>query len=96
MFTDPQMLTSMRQHLVVHRLQVPGLMISAFLAAYLLQKAGRVKSVYRVFFFAPVVTSSVAVAAIWLWLFNPELVSAQQLLARIGITAPDWLQNPAP
>ena len=70
-------------------------MISAFLAAYFLQKAGAMKSVYRVFYFAPVVTSSVAVAAIWLLLFNPELSPVNSALASIGITAPDWLQNPA-
>ncbi len=94
-FTDPQILTSMGNTLWFTVLQVPGLMISAFLAAYFLQKAGAMKSVYRVFFFAPVVTSSVAVAAIWLLLFNPELSPVNSALASIGITAPDWLQNPA-
>ena len=94
-FTDPQILTSMANTLWFTVLQVPGLMISAFLAAYFLQKVGRMKSVYRVFFFAPVVTSSVAVAAIWLFLFNPELSPVNNALAAIGITAPDWLQNPA-
>ena len=94
-FTDPQIVTSMVNTLWFTVLQVPGLMISAFLAAYFLQKAGRMKGVYRVFYFAPVVTSSVAVAAIWLFLFNPELSPVNNALAAIGITAPDWLQNPA-
>ena len=93
-FTDPQILTSMRNTLWFTILQVPGLMVSAFIAAYLLQKVGRVKSIYRIFFFAPVVTSSVAVSAIWLWLLNPELSPFTSFLARFGITAPDWLQNP--
>ena len=93
-FTDPQILTSMGNTLWFTVLQVPGLMISAFLAAYFLQKAGAMKGVYRVFFFAPVVTSSVAVAAIWLLLFNPELSPVNSALASFGITAPDWLQDP--
>ena len=93
-FTDPQMLSSMRNTLWFTVLQVPGLMVSAFLAAYFLQKAGKMKSVYRVFFFAPVVTSSIAVSAIWLFLFNPELSPVNGALASIGITAPDWLQDP--
>src|SRR3712207_4620765 len=75
-------------------LQVPGLMVSAFLAAFFLQKAGRMKGVYRVFFLAPGVASRVAVAAIWLFLFNPELSPVNSTLATIGITAPDWLQTP--
>lgn len=93
-FTDPQMLTSMRNTLWFTILQVPGLMVSGFIAAYLLQKVGRVKSIYRIFFFAPVVTSSIAVSAIWLWLLNPELSPLTGFLARFGITTPDWLQNP--
>lgn len=75
-------------------LQLPGLMITGFLFAFLLQKAGRVKSVYRVFFFAPQVTSSIAVAAIWLWLLNPEISPLNTFLSRIGLPTPDWLQDP--
>jgi multiple sugar transport system permease protein len=76
-------------------LQLPGLMITGFIFAFLIQKAGRLKSVYRVFFFAPQVTSSVAVAAIWLWLLNPEISPFNTFLARIGLPTPDWLQDPA-
>ncbi len=93
-FTDPQMLISMRNTLWFTALQVPGLLVSAFITAYLLQKVGKVKNLYRIFYFAPVVTSSIAVAAIWLWLLNPELSPVNNALAEIGIAAPDWLQNP--
>lgn len=75
-------------------LQVPGLMISSFVFALLMQKAGKMLSVYRLCFVAPVVTSSVAVAAIWLWLFNPEISPVSSALRNIGIQAPDWLQDP--
>ncbi|UZX01858.1 sugar ABC transporter permease [Arthrobacter sp. CDRTa11] len=75
-------------------LQVPGLMISSFVFALLMQKAGKMTSAYRLCFVAPVVTSSVAVAAIWLWLFNPEISPVSSALRSIGIQAPDWLQDP--
>jgi len=93
-FSDPQMLISMGNTVWFTVLQVPGLMVAGFVSAFLMQKVGRVKSIYRIFFFAPVVTSSIAVSAIWLWLLNPELSPINTTLARIGITAPDWLQNP--
>ncbi|WP_114856113.1 carbohydrate ABC transporter permease [Brachybacterium sp. YJGR34] len=93
-FTDPQMLTSMRNTLWFTVIQVPGMMVSAFLVAFMLQKAARGRNLYRVFFFAPVVTSSVAVAAIWLWLLNPELSPINNALLQLGIIAPDWLQDP--
>lgn len=93
-FTDPQMLVSMRNTLWFTVLQVPGLLVSGFVAAFLLQRVHKVRNVYRVFYFAPVVTSTIAVSAIWLWLLNPELSPINGFLASIGITAPDWLQNP--
>jgi multiple sugar transport system permease protein len=74
-------------------LQVPGLMLTAFFFAVLMQRAGRLTPVYRLAFVAPVVTSSVAVAAIWLWLFNPEISPINNALRSIGLPAPDWLQD---
>ncbi|MET1004618.1 MAG: sugar ABC transporter permease [Propionibacteriaceae bacterium] len=91
---DPQLRQSWINTAWFTALQLPGLMITGFLFAFLLQKAGRLKSVYRVFFFAPQVTSSIAVAAIWLWLLNPEISPLNTFLARIGLPTPDWLQDP--
>jgi multiple sugar transport system permease protein len=93
-FTERQFLISARNTVWFTVLQVPGLMISAFFVAWMLQRAGRMKSIYRIFYFAPVVTSSVAVAAIWLWLFNPEISPVNNFLRSIGLPAPDWVQNP--
>jgi multiple sugar transport system permease protein len=94
LFTDPQMMTSMGNTLWFTVLQVPGLLVSGFMAALLLQVTRKARNVYRVFYFAPVITSSVAVSAIWLWLLNPELSPINGFLETVGITAPDWLQNP--
>ncbi len=93
-FTDPQMARSALNTIWFTVLQVPSVMLSGFVAAFFLQKVGRIKNFYRVLFFAPQVTSTVAVAAIWLWLFNPEISPVNGALKSIGITAPDWLQDP--
>lgn len=92
-FTNPQLRRSGLNTLLFTAIQVPGLMFSAFIVAFLLQKTKRGRSVYRVFYFAPVVTSSVAVAAIWLWLFNPEISPLNNALSSVGLPAPDWLQD---
>lgn len=91
---DPQLRQSWINTAWFTVLQLPGLMITGFIFAFLIQKAGRMKSVYRVFFFAPQVTSSIAVAAIWLWLLNPEISPLNTWLARLGLPTPDWLQDP--
>lgn len=92
-FTDPQLTRSAWNTLWFTLLQVPGLMLSGFLVAFMLQRAGKLKSFYRTFYFAPVVTSTVAVAAIWLWLFNPEISPVNTMLRELGLPAPNWLQD---
>ncbi|MFF0009798.1 carbohydrate ABC transporter permease [Streptomyces tibetensis] len=74
-------------------LQVPGLMLTGLFFAVLMQRAGKLTPVYRLAFFAPVITSSVAVAAIWLWLFNPDISPVNNALREIGLPAPNWLQD---
>jgi multiple sugar transport system permease protein len=91
--SDPQFGLSARNTAWYAILATPGTMISAFIVAYLMTRV-RGRGFYRAFYFAPVITSSVAVAAIWLWLFNPEISPLNNLLRSIGLPAPDWLQNP--
>jgi len=51
--------------------------------------------VVRTLFFLPVVSSWVAVALLWSWLFNPKFGLINYLLSLIGITGPGWLFDPA-
>jgi multiple sugar transport system permease protein len=90
---DPQFATSALNTVWYAVLATPGTMLAAFIVAYLMLKVSG-RGFYRAFYFAPVITSSVAVAAIWLWLFNPEISPLNNLLKSIGLPAPDWLQNP--
>lgn len=94
-FTDPQMAISARNTIWLTVLQVPGLLISGLIVALFLQKSGRLTGYYRLLFFAPQVTSSVAVAAIWLFLFNPQISPINAFLVSIGLPSPSWLQDPA-
>ena len=45
----------------------------------------------RTAFFLPVVSSWVAVALLWSWLFNPKFGLINYLLSLVGITGPGWL-----
>src|SRR5690606_6299502 len=44
-------------------------------------------------FFMPVVTSVVAVALVWSWLYNPDFGVINLLLSKIGIQGPGWLTS---
>lgn len=48
----------------------------------------------RTAFFLPVVSSWVAVALLWSWLFNPKFGLINYALSLIGIAGPGWLFDP--
>lgn len=92
--TDPQILLSVRNTAWFAVLSVPGQIIAAFIVAWMMQQVARGKAFYRTLYFAPHVTSSVAVAVIWLWLFNPQISPLNAAMASIGLPSPNWLQDP--
>ena len=64
-------------------------------AALLLQsKLGRFKPFFRTAFFAPVVTTVVAVAVIWRYLFHTKYGLVNWGLGGLGIDPIDWLGDP--
>ena len=73
------------------------LSIAASLAAALLLDArlGRFRGFFRSVLFLPVVTTLVAVAVVWRYLYHPRLGLLNHLLARVGIDPIDWLGDPA-
>lgn len=63
--------------------------------ALLIQSRRRGREVYRFVVFMPVVTSITVITLIWLFLFNTQVGAVNQLLAAVGVTGPNWLNNPA-
>ena len=66
------------------------------LAAALLVNArlARFKSFFRTVFFAPVVTTMVAVAIVWRYLYHPRFGLLNRLLDLVHIAPIDWLGDP--
>ncbi|WP_414707344.1 carbohydrate ABC transporter permease [Rudaea sp.] len=72
------------------------LSIAASLGAALLLNSplARCKGVFRTALFAPVVTTVVAVAVIWRYLFHTRYGLINYALAHLGIAPIDWLGDP--
>jgi len=72
------------------------LSIATSLGAALLinSKLARFKGLFRTIFFAPVVTTLVAVAVIWRYLFNTQFGLINWLLGLVGLGPVDWLGDP--
>jgi multiple sugar transport system permease protein len=71
-----------------------SLALSLGTAVLLQSKLARFPGVFRTALFAPVVTTLVAVAVIWRYLFNPRYGWLNYALGRVGIGPIDWLGDP--
>lgn len=73
---------------------IPLVMLTSLLAALLLDQKILGRKLLRTAFFIPVVSAWVAVALLWMWIFNPKFGLLNYLLALIGISGPAWLYDP--
>jgi len=70
-------------------------MISLLLSAIIIRQKKRIQSLSKIAIYIPAVTSSVAIVAIWRWVFSPALGISAAICAKLGITAIDWFGQPA-
>ncbi|MEO5566304.1 MAG: sugar ABC transporter permease [Luteimonas sp.] len=71
-----------------------SMLLSLGAALLLHSKLGGFKPFYRTAFFAPVVTTVVAVAVIWRYLFHTRYGLVNWALSYLGIDPIDWLGDP--
>lgn len=93
---DPLFWKILRNTLVFVVLGVP-LTLAASLGGALLvhSKVARLRGFFRTVFFAPVVTTLVAVAVVFRYLYHPRYGLINQILGLVGLPAIDWLGDPA-
>jgi multiple sugar transport system permease protein len=72
------------------------LSVAASLGAALLvnHRAVRLRGLFRTVYFAPVVTTLVAVAVVWRYLYHPRFGLLNAGLGLVGIGPIDWLSDP--
>lgn len=69
-------------------------MVSLAAALLVNAKMTRYKAFFRTVYFAPVVTTLVAVAIVFKYLYHPRFGLLNRALDTIGLPQPDWLGNP--
>jgi multiple sugar transport system permease protein len=92
---DADFWNSLRITLVYALVGAP-LSVAVSLAAALLVDARttRWKPFFRAVYFAPVVTTLVAVAIVWRYLYQPQYGLVNAVLANLGLSRIDWLGDP--
>jgi multiple sugar transport system permease protein len=88
---DDQFWAALRHTLAFIAGYVPLVMGLALAVALALNARLRGVAALRTAFFLPVVSSWVAVALLWSWLFNPRYGLVNHLLGLAGVAGPGWL-----
>jgi multiple sugar transport system permease protein len=95
LLADPLFWTALRNTFTYVLVGGP-LSVAVSLAAALMLNARVVhlRTFFRTVFFAPVVTTLVAVAIVWRYLYHPRYGLIDQALGAVGLPAVDWLGDP--
>ncbi len=70
---------------------VPLQILFSLLISLILNQQIRGLTVYRTIYFMPTICSSIAIAAIWKWLYEPQFGLINLFLGFFGIQGPPWL-----
>ena len=94
LFQDPQFVRSLLNTAYFVGVGIPLTMIVALALAVALNNGiTRFRTAFRVGFYAPVVTSIVAIAVVWRFILQPDGL-LNIVLGAIGIQGPNWLNDP--
>jgi multiple sugar transport system permease protein len=95
LLADPVFWTALRNTIYFAVAGGPLSVLVSLGAALLLDsRLARCKALFRTVFFAPVVTTLVAVAVVWRYLYHPHFGLLDRVLGWIGLPAIDWLGDP--
>jgi ABC-type sugar transport system permease subunit len=95
LFADPMFWTSLFNTVYFVIVGVPLTLIFGLLIANALNRGiTRFRTVYRVGYYVPVITSIVAIAVVWRFLLNPDVGLINMILEAFGIQGPAWLADP--
>ncbi|PJA97380.1 MAG: sugar ABC transporter permease [Ignavibacteriales bacterium CG_4_9_14_3_um_filter_34_10] len=71
-----------------------SIFVSLYAAIILNSKIVKLKALFRLSYFMPVVTTLVAVAIVWRFIYHPNFGIVNYFLSLFGISSVDWLGNP--
>ena len=93
-FTDPDTGIAIKNTLVYSVIYVPCSIVLSLGLAMLLNKAWG-KMFYRAVFFLPQIVTSVGIAVVWSWIYQPQFGILNMRLRFFGIEGKEWLRDPS-
>ena len=90
LFANPKWWKSVANTAEYTVLAVPAVLVLGLVIALLLNNIGRGRGFYRAIYFAPVITSGVAVAILWRYMMNPQIGLLNAILRGLGLPGSKW------
>jgi multiple sugar transport system permease protein len=90
---DPIFLTALQNTFYYALLYLPAAIVSALGFALAIEATGRWRGFFRMVYFIPVVSSTIATALIWTWLYQPSFGLFNQVLQLIGLPPQSYLRS---
>jgi multiple sugar transport system permease protein len=90
LFTDAKFVTALANTVKFSALYVPGVVAASLVVALLMNRKIRGVSVFRTFYFLPVVTSAVAAALVWQMIYGKDTGLLNYVLERLGLAPVCW------
>src|SRR5450830_494201 len=95
LFSDPVFWTALFNTFYFVIVGVPLTLVFGLLIATALNRGvSRFRTVFRVGYYLPVITSIVAIAVVWRFLLDPDVGLINMALGGLGIQGPPWLADP--
>ena len=89
---DPVFLLALK-NAFIYVLYEPICILIGFFFALVLNTAIKGRSVFRTIFFIPVITSTVAISMVWLWLYDYRRGPFNHILKLLGLPFQHWLSH---
>ncbi len=88
---DPIFIRSLVNTFVFVALYLPMIIAGGLILALLINAAGRLKEIFRMIYFIPVVTSVIATAFVWRYMYQPRIGIFNVILQAVHLPAQQWL-----
>lgn len=92
--TDKQFWVAIKNTFIFVLGTVPVEIVLALGVALLLNKGLKARAVYRLAFFLPHITTTVAISMVWLWIYHEHYGLLNHFLGWVGISPQQWLLQP--
>ena len=93
---DPLFWRALLNTLYALVVSMPLTVIFSLSFAALINREGTyLKNFFKVSFYLPSITNTVAIAIVWAWMLNPDYGLINWFLSLFGIRGPNWLGDPA-